>query len=83
MGRDRTSAPQRPRRVDRASLSAGFLVRIVVLACAAVAGSAWGLVRFYTRARAPMVVTAPGGDRRDAGAWDAGPGTVEIEVEGR
>ncbi len=88
MGRDRTSSPRKgghPPRVERANLQAGFLVRMVALACVAVIGSAWGLIRFYTHVRRPMVVgvTAVGGPR---GAWDAGAGLIEapeIEVEGR
>ena len=67
MGRDRTSAASEGWRVRRASnrptCQAGFLVRVVVLACVALIGSAWGLLRFYTHVRPPMVVavTADGG----------------------
>jgi hypothetical protein len=53
---------------------------MVVLAFVAVIGSAWGLVRFYTRVHPPMVIpVAP-----DAGATDGGEEWIEapeIEVE--
>jgi hypothetical protein len=54
---------------------------MALLACVAVVGSAWGLVRFYTHARASMVVRVAVG--MDGGAWDAGAGMIEIEVQGR
>jgi hypothetical protein len=80
MGRDRTSARGRRPRVEHANLGVGFLVRMVVLAFVAVIGSAWGLVRFYTRVHPPMVIpVAP-----DAGSPDGGEELFEapeLEVE--
>jgi hypothetical protein len=69
----------RKRDTARANLGAGFLARMAVLGCVAIVGAAWGLVRFYTRVKEPLTLPAA----RDAGGWDAGAGTVEIEVEGR
>ena len=70
--------------MERTELQAGFLVRMVAFSCVAVIGSIWGLVRYYTHARGPMVVQVPldGG----GGGWDAGAGLIEapeIEVEPR
>jgi hypothetical protein len=70
------------RSVQPANLHAGFLVRMVLLASIPVIGAAWGLVRFYTRVRAPKVDSVG----IDAGGWDAGAGLIEapeIEVEKR
>ena len=66
-------------RVQHANLQVGFLVRMVVLASAAVIGSAWGLVRYYAHGGAAAI---PAGT--DAGGGDAGAGLIEapeIEVE--
>jgi hypothetical protein len=57
-------------------------MRLVVLAAMAVIGSSWAIVRFYLRARTPVVapVTPAGAE------WDAGPGLIpapDIEVEGK
>jgi hypothetical protein len=84
MGRDRSSGGARLPRVQRANLQVGFLVRMVVLASAAVIASAWGLVRYYTHRRTPPPSTGMPA-RADAG-WDAGQGLIEapeIEVERR
>ena len=54
-------------------MPATFLVRVFLLACVAVVGSLWALVRFYTHPHAPMRVPVAA----DAGAWDAGPGMIE------
>ena len=51
--------PEPRPRLRGASLQVGFLVRIFLLASMAVIGSVWALVRFYSRVRAPMVVTVP------------------------
>ena len=81
MTRDRS--PLRRRVHPRgANLHPGFLVRVFVLACVAVIGSVWALVRFYTHARQAMVVPATSVET----AWDAGPGLLpapEIEIEPR
>ena len=84
MARDRSSPRHRARAARRrANLQPGFLVRVFALACVAVIGSVWALIRFYTHTRPPMVVPAP---RPKRGAWDAGPGLIpapEIEIETR
>jgi hypothetical protein len=62
-------------------VGAGFLVRLVVLACVAISGAVWALVHYYTHPRVPMTVAVPPPPET---AWDAGPGLLlapEIEVE--
>jgi hypothetical protein len=63
-------------------LRPGFLVRVFALACVAVIGSVWALVRFYTHVHQAMLVPAPPGET----VWDAGAGLMpapEIEIEPR
>jgi hypothetical protein len=70
--------------VKPADVGAAFLVRMVALASVAVIGSAWGLTRFYTHARAPMLVPVPhdAGGARDSGEADAGGRWIEApEIE--
>jgi hypothetical protein len=78
MERARSSGGVTARRGARANLGVGFLLRVLILACVAVIGSVWALVRFYTRERAPMVVPV---EPAAAVAEDAGARPQEIEVE--
>ena len=41
------------------TVSVTFLIRVVALACVAVVGSGWALVRYYTHPRQPMQVPIP------------------------
>jgi hypothetical protein len=49
----------------------------VLLASVAIGGSVWALVRYYTHPRMPMTVSVTSST---AAAWDAGAGTVEIDL---
>jgi hypothetical protein len=54
--RDQSRPLPRPK---PANLRFGFLVRILVLAGVAIMGSLWGLVRFYTHVKQPILVPVP------------------------
>jgi len=78
--RDRSAAVGPRPRVAKANLQAGFLIRIFVLAIAAVIGSAWALVRYYTRTRPAMAVPAAAERTSDDGGARLIP-APEIELE--
>jgi hypothetical protein len=59
----RDGQPRRPRATENA-ITGGIFVQVAVLASVALIGAGWGLVRYYTHPRLPMLVPAP----PDAGA---------------